>query len=84
MTETQPSGTPGASAAASRRGGPLARLLVFLREVVGELKKVVYPTRDELVTYTSVVLVFVVVVMTYVSLLDLGFGRLVLWVLGGS
>nr|WP_222436967.1 preprotein translocase subunit SecE [Quadrisphaera sp. RL12-1S] len=59
-------------------------MLVFLREVVGELKKVVYPTRDELVTYTSVVLVFVAVVMTYVSLLDLGFGRLVLWVLGGS
>ncbi|MBC3760338.1 preprotein translocase subunit SecE [Quadrisphaera oryzae] len=84
MTDTQPGSASGAAAATRRRGGPLARLLVFLREVVGELKKVVYPTRDELVTYTSVVLVFVAVVMTYVSLLDLGFGRLVLWVLGGS
>jgi preprotein translocase subunit SecE len=83
VTDTQPGSASGA-ATATRRGGPLARLLVFLREVVGELKKVVYPTRDELVTYTSVVLVFVAVVMTYVSLLDLGFGRLVLWVLGGS
>ncbi|PWJ55487.1 preprotein translocase subunit SecE [Quadrisphaera granulorum] len=84
MTDTQPGSASGATAATSRRGGPFARLLVFLREVVGELKKVVYPTRDELVTYTSVVLVFVAVVMTYVSLLDLGFGRLVFWVLGAG
>lgn len=82
MTDTDP-GSPSGTTTASR-GGPIARLLVFLRQVVGELKKVVYPTRDELVTYTTVVLVFVAVVMTYVSLLDLGFGRLVLWVLGGS
>ncbi|MBF5081726.1 preprotein translocase subunit SecE [Quadrisphaera sp. INWT6] len=84
MTETDPGSASGATTATRGRGGPLARLLVFLRQVVGELKKVVYPTRDELVTYTTVVLVFVAVVMTYVSLLDLGFGRLVLWVLGGS
>lgn len=83
MTDTQPGRSSGATAAPGR-SGPLARLLVFLRQVIGELKKVVYPTRDELVTYTTVVLVFVAVVMTYVSLLDLGFGRLVLWVLGGS
>ena len=42
------------------------------------------PTRTELITYTSVVLVFVLVVMTYVSVLDLGFGKLVLWAFGGA
>jgi preprotein translocase subunit SecE len=64
----------------SRRGGPG----LFLRQVVAELRKVVRPTRNELITYTSVVLVFVLVVMAYVSLLDLGFGKLVLWAFGGG
>ncbi|SDQ14809.1 preprotein translocase subunit SecE [Quadrisphaera sp. DSM 44207] len=84
MTETRAGGAHGAPSRPQRRPGLLARLSLFLRQVVAELKKVVRPTRDELVTYTSVVLVFVVVVMVYVSLLDLGFGRLVLWVLGGG
>ena len=56
---------------------------LFVRQVVAELRKVVRPTRNELVTYTTVVLVFVLAVMLYVSLLDFGFGRLVLWVFGG-
>ena len=62
----------------------MSRLRLFLRQVVAELKKVVRPTRSELLTYTAVVLVFVLAVMTYVSLLDLGFGKLVLWVFGGA
>ena len=57
---------------------------LFLRQVVAELRKVVRPTRNELVTYTSVVLVFVLAVMLYVSALDFGFGRLVLWAFGGG
>ena len=51
----------------------------FLRQVVAEMRKVVWPSRDQLVTYFWVVLVFVVVVMTFVSLLDLGFGKLAFW-----
>ena len=61
-----------------------ARLMLFLRQVVAELKKVVRPTRQELLTYTSVVLVFVLAVMLYVSALDFGFGKLVLWAFGGD
>jgi preprotein translocase subunit SecE len=49
----------------------------FYRQVVAELRKVVWPTRPQLITYFWVVLVFVVVVMSIVSLLDLGFGKLV-------
>ena len=67
--------------ATKRRPG---RLRLFLRQVVAELKKVVRPTRTELITYTTVVLVFVVAVMIYVSILDIGFGKLVLWAFGGS
>ena len=60
-----------------RRGNPVSRLPLFLRQVVAELRKVVWPTRQQLITYFWVVLVFVLVVMTLVSLLDLGFGKLV-------
>ncbi|HEY2764925.1 MAG TPA: preprotein translocase subunit SecE [Pseudonocardiaceae bacterium] len=54
----------------------------FLREVVAELRKVIWPTRKQLVTYTTVVLVFVSVMVTYVALLDLGFGKAVFYVFG--
>ena len=51
--------------------------VTFLRQVVAELRKVVWPTQQQLITYFIVVMVFVVVLMTIVSLLDLGFGKLV-------
>jgi preprotein translocase subunit SecE len=73
--------TTAAATKSPRRGGGLG---LFVRQVVAELKKVVRPTRNELLTYTSVVLVFVCAVMAFVSALDYGFGKLVLWVFSGS
>ena len=52
------------------RRGPFARVSLFLRQVVNELKKVVTPTRRELFSYTGVVLVFVVIMMGLVYGLD--------------
>jgi preprotein translocase subunit SecE len=52
------------------RTGPVT----FVRESVGELRKVVYPTGQQLLNYFVVVLVFVLFVIAYVSLLDLGLG----------
>jgi preprotein translocase subunit SecE len=78
--------TTSSATRSSRResgAGMFARVRLFVRQVVSELKKVVRPTRSELITYTTVVLVFVLAVMTFVSLLDYGFGKLVLWVFGG-
>ena len=49
----------------------------FYRQIVAELRKVVWPTQQQLITYFIVVLVFVLVIMTIVSLLDLAFGKLV-------
>jgi preprotein translocase subunit SecE len=66
----------------AEKRSPFARLVIFIRQVIGELRKVVTPTRKELLSYTGVVLVFVVVMMVLVSLLDLGFGNLVGWVFG--
>ncbi|MCK6209847.1 preprotein translocase subunit SecE [Georgenia sp. EYE_87] len=62
--------------------GLFGRIALFVRQVIAELKKVVRPTRNELMTYFVVVLVFVAVIMAFVGLLDLSFGRLVLWIFG--
>ncbi|MCU1547007.1 MAG: preprotein translocase subunit SecE [Homoserinimonas sp.] len=64
------------------RRGPFARLTLFIQQVINELKKVVTPTRKELFSYTGVVLVFVVIMMTLVTLLDLLFGFVVANVFG--
>jgi preprotein translocase subunit SecE len=56
----------------------------FYRQVVAELRKVVWPTQNQLRTYFVVVLVFVVVMMALTSALDLGFGKLALWAFGGQ
>ena len=65
----------------SRRGA-WARFVLFLRQVIEELGKVVTPTRKELVNYTLVVLVFVIIMMAFVSVLDLLFGWGVSWIFG--
>ncbi|MCH7232222.1 preprotein translocase subunit SecE [Glycomyces sp. L485] len=56
---------------------PFKLLGRFLREVVEQLRKVVYPTRRQLVTYSIVVLVFVGIMMAYIGGLDLLFGDLI-------
>jgi preprotein translocase subunit SecE len=55
---------------------------LFFRQMVGELRKVIWPTRSMLVTYTVVCVVFVVVMATIVTLLDLGFTKLVFELFG--
>ncbi len=73
----------------TRGGGPAGwlrsaptRLALFYRQVVTELRKVVWPTREQLLTYTAVVLVFVAVIIAIVSVLDLAFGWLVFRIFG--
>ena len=58
--------------------------VTFYRQVVAELRKVVWPTQQQLVTYLIVVIVFVVAMIAYVSLLDLGFGKAVFALFGDS
>lgn len=83
MTETHrpPAERERTSGTPARRGLG-ARLGLFYRQVIAELRKVVWPTRTQLITYTGVVLVFVAFIITFVSLLDLGFGWIVLEVFG--
>ena len=62
--------------------GIFARIALFYRQVVSELKRVVWPTREQLTTYTSVVLVFVTFIIAVVSLFDLVLTKLTFWVFG--
>jgi preprotein translocase subunit SecE len=64
------------------RRNPFARIVLFIKQVIAELKKVVTPTRRELVNYTLVVLVFVIIMMALVYGLDQLFSWLALIVFG--
>ncbi|GAA4348730.1 preprotein translocase subunit SecE [Angustibacter luteus] len=72
------------SQTSTARRGPLSRIGLFFRQVMAELRKVVRPTRTELLTYTAVCMVFVVSVMAFVAALDIGLGAVVVRVFGGS
>jgi preprotein translocase subunit SecE len=62
--------------------GPLGKLALFYRQVIAELRKVVWPSRRQLTTYTSAVIVFVLVVIGILTVLDWGFSRVVEYVFG--
>jgi preprotein translocase subunit SecE len=78
-------GTPakrGSKRDARERSNPFARIVRFFREVVAELRKVIWPTRKELITYTVVVVVFVTIMVAIVAGMDLAFAKAVLAVFG--
>jgi preprotein translocase subunit SecE len=49
----------------------------FFKEVKIEIKKVVFPSRDELTGSTWVVIITVLVISIFLGLVDLGLSRLV-------
>jgi len=67
-----------------RRIGLFGRIGGFVREVVSELRKVIWPTRKELLTYTGIVIGFVTVMVAIVALLDYGFAKAVLFSFGSK
>jgi preprotein translocase subunit SecE len=89
MTDVS-AGTRGSGRTGRKRdqgGNPVSRffrsLSLFVSQILDELRKVVRPTREELVNYTVVVIIFVSVIMGIVAAIDFGFTKLVLWVFGG-
>jgi preprotein translocase subunit SecE len=69
---------PERKAARKKRPSPA----LFYRQIVAELRKVVWPTRSELFTYTSVVIVFVLAIIGIVALIDFGLTHAVQAVFG--
>ena len=55
---------------------------VFLREVRSELRKVAWPARKELFSYSLVVLVSVSIITLYITGLDQVFGTLIVRIFG--
>ncbi|MFG2246865.1 preprotein translocase subunit SecE [Spirillospora sp. NPDC048823] len=45
---------------------------LFVRQIIAELRKVIWPTRRELITYTVAALVFVLIMVGIVSGVDYG------------
>jgi preprotein translocase subunit SecE len=82
VSDTVDTAVPDRDRGSGDRPGRGARLALFYRQVIAELRKVIWPTRRELLTYTWVVIVFVAVVATIVSVLDFVFAKGVLTVFG--
>lgn len=83
VSEAKGAATPKrAAATAVKRPNIFARFSRFLREVVAELRKVIWPTKNQMVTYTIVVIVFVVFMVALVGVLDLLFAKGVLAIFG--
>ena len=66
--------------AKSERTSPIT----FYRQIVAELRKVVWPTQQQLVTYFIVVMAFVLFMIAIVAAFDLAFGKAVFWLFGES
>ena len=93
MTDTQAAPAPASKPDRDDRRGGISLLWRWLpmllralqrrtRETISEMSKVLWPSRPEMVTYTIVVLIFVVIMVTIVALLDLGLAKLVLAIFG--
>ena len=52
------------------------RLMKFFRETKSEMKKVSWPSKDQLIHNTVVILAFVIIMTIVLSLVDFGFERL--------
>ena len=66
----------------ARRANPFAFVFNYLKQVVAEMRKVIWPNRKQMLTYTSVVLAFLAFMVALVGLADLGLTKLVLLVFG--
>ncbi|KAA0079098.1 preprotein translocase subunit SecE [Mycolicibacterium sp. P9-64] len=64
------------------RQNPFVFVWNFLKQVVTELRKVIWPNRKQMISYTTVVLVFLVFMVALIGGVDLGFAKLVGLVFG--
>jgi preprotein translocase subunit SecE len=88
-TEASPTknGSGTAKKTAKKRGdgsssNPFAYVWNYLKQVVAELRKVIWPNRKQMVSYTIVVLVFLAFMVALIGGVDLGVGKLVMLVFG--
>ncbi len=68
--------------AGDRSANPFVFVYNYLKQVVAEMRKVIWPNRKQMLTYTSVVLAFLAFMVALVGLADFGLAKLVLLVFG--
>lgn len=71
-----------ASKPKARSVNPIAFVYNYLKQVVAEMRKVIWPNRKQMLTYTSVVLAFLAFMVALVAGADLGLTKLVMLVFG--
>lgn len=57
----------------------LSRLTKFFKETKAELRKVTWPSKDQLVHNTSIIIAFIIIFTVILSVLDFGFQELFGW-----
>lgn len=82
MTDTDGTVERSSTPAARAKRNLFSRTALFVRQVIAELRKVIWPTRKELIAYTTVVLVFVLFMAGIVAGLDYIFTKGVLFIFG--
>ncbi|OSC42493.1 preprotein translocase subunit SecE [Mycobacterium decipiens] len=66
----------------ARPANPIAFVYNYLKQVVTEMRKVIWPNRKQMITYTSVVLAFLAFMVALVAGADFGLTELVMLVFG--
>lgn len=66
----------------ARLGSGIRKVPVFFKDVWAELKKVRWPNRKELISYTTVVMATVTFVAVFFAIVDIGISFLIELILG--
>lgn len=61
---------------------PITFVINYLKQVIAELRKVIWPNRKQMVSYTTVVLIFLAFMVALIGGVDLGLAKLVTLVFG--
>ncbi len=64
--------------------GFFKKIIAFIRECIAELKKVSWPSRDDVVAQTMVVLVSLIIVSAFLALVDFSGFQLIDIVINGG
>jgi preprotein translocase subunit SecE len=79
-TRRAPAGTTTRTPRQQKGGAPVRKRstpVQFVREVRDEMRQVAWPSRSELINYTSVVLTTLIIMISLIFVLNLAFGKLI-------
>jgi preprotein translocase subunit SecE len=65
------------------RINPIGFVWTYLQQVVAELRKVIWPNRNQMINYTAVVLAFLVFMVALIFVVDIGLAAVVRGVFAG-